>query len=253
MQLEELVQVSAAVAATPGRLEKISKLAALLTRVAPDDVPIAIGFLTGWPRQGRIGVGWASIAAARACDAATASSLELRDVDRAFDQFLAVRGKNSGGERARLLAELFSLATADEQQFLAALIIGEVRQGALEGVMLEAIARAAGLPADRVRRAVMMAGDLGAVARAVLGDGGETALAQYQVEVFALAPNGRPQSFQMTMRRFGRRLDVAQLRAELPLSAFFFDILLHDGESVVDEPLSARLERLDTIVPASLR
>src|SRR5216117_1315766 len=297
MNLEELVHVSAAVAATPGRLEKISKLAALLARVPPDDVPIAIGFLTGWPRQGRIGVGWASIASARARDAATTSSLELRDVDRAFDQLLAVRGKNSGSERARLLAELFSLGTADEQQFLAALIIGEVRQGALEGVMLEAIAKAAALPADRVRRAVMMAGDLGSVARAVLGDDREMALARYQLEIFrpvqpmlsdsaptlsdaltvgvpaavewkldgariqvhrlddrvavytrnlndvtaavpevveavralparelildgeviALASDGKPHSFQMTMRRFGRRLNVLKLRDELPL------------------------------------
>ena len=333
MKLEELVHVSAAVAATPGRLEKISKLAALLARVPPDDVPIAIGFLTGWPRQGRIGVGWASIASARARDAATTSSLELRDVDSAFDQLLAVRGKNSGSERARLLAELFSLATADEQQFLAARIVGEVRQGALEGVMLEAIAKAAGLPADRVRRAAMMAGDLGAVARAVLGDDRETALAKYQLEVFrpvqpmladsaptlsdalaagvpaavewkldgariqvhrlddrvavytrnlndvtaavpevveavralparelildgeviALASDGKPHSFQMTMRRFGRRLNVLKLRDELPLRPFFFDILLHDGESLVDDPLSARLVRLDIVAASSLQ
>jgi DNA ligase 1 len=333
MKLQELVIVSAAVAATPGRLEKISKLAALLTRVSPDEVPIAIGFLTGWPRQGRIGVGWASVSSARNHEPAAEPSLEIRDVDSAFDQLLTVKGKNSGAERARLLGELFARATADEQQFLAALIIGEVRQGALEGVMLEAIAKAAGLPADRVRRAVMMAGDLGAVAGAVLGDNRETALAQYQLELFrpvqpmladsaatladalsagvptavewkldgariqvhrrddrvavytrslndvtaavpevveavralsarelildgeviALGSDGRPHSFQMTMRRFGRRLDVMKLREELPLQAFFFDVLFHDGESIVDEPLSARLVRLDIVAPASLQ
>ncbi|HEY3114216.1 MAG TPA: ATP-dependent DNA ligase [Gemmatimonadaceae bacterium] len=333
MNLEELVLVSAAVAATPGRLEKISKLAALLARVPPGDAPIAIGFLTGWPRQGRIGVGWATVASARDRAAATASSLELRDVDRVFDQLLSVRGKNSAGERARMLGELFARATADEQQFLAALMMGEVRQGALEGVMLEAIAKAAGLPADRVRRAVMMAGDLGEVAGAVLGDDRETALSKYQLELFrpvqpmladsaptlgdalsagipaavewkldgariqvhrldhrvavytrnlndvtaavpevveavsalptrelildgeviALAPDEKPLSFQTTMRRFGRRLDVSKLRQELPLRPFFFDVLLHDGESLVDEPLSARLVRLDIIAPASLQ
>jgi DNA ligase-1 len=333
MKLQELVIVSAAVAATPGRLEKISKLAALLARVSPDEVPIAIGFLTGWPRQGRIGVGWASVSSARNHEPAAEPSLEIRDVDSAFDQLLTVKGKNSGAERARLLGELFARATADEQQFLAALIIGEVRQGALEGVMLEAIAKAAGLPADRVRRAVMMAGDLGAVAGAVLGDNRETALAQYQLELFrpvqpmladsaatladalsagvptavewkldgariqvhrrddrvavytrslndvtaavpevveavralsarelildgeviALGSDGRPHSFQMTMRRFGRRLDVMKLREELPLQAFFFDVLFHDGESIVDEPLSARLVRLDIVAPASLQ
>ena len=329
--MEELAQVSAAVAATPSRLNKISKLAALFSSLPPDDVPVAVGFLTGWSRQGRLGVGWASVASARERKAATASALELRDVDGVFDQLLSVRGKNSGSERARLLGELFSRATAEEQDFLASLLIGEVRQGALEGVMLEAIAKAAGLPADNVRRAVMMAGDLGVVGRAVLRDG-EAGLAHYQLELFrpvqsmladsaptvadalsagpaavewkldgariqvhrgddrvavytrnlndvtaavpevvdavkalaarelildgeviALAPDGRPHPFQITMRRFGRRLEVAQLRAELPLTAFFFDVLFHGGESLVDKPLSERLERLDSIAPASLR
>jgi DNA ligase-1 len=333
MKLEDLVEVSAAVAGMPGRLDKISKLAALFTRVPPDDLPTAIGFLTGWPRQGRLGVGWATVAAARHRQAATTSTLELRDVDSVFDQLLSVQGKNSGSERARLLGDLFARGTADEQNFLAALMIGEVRQGALEGVMLEAVAKAAGLPAVDVRRAVMMAGDLGVVARAVLGDDRETALAKYRLELFrpvqpmlsdsaptvadaltagipavvewkldgariqvhrrddrvavytrslndvtaavpevvegvralparelildgeviALAPDGRPHSFQITMRRFGRRLDVAKLRAELPLTALFFDVLLHDGESLVDKPLSERLERLDSVLPTSLR
>jgi len=333
MKLEELVQVSAAVAASPGRLDKISKLASLLSRVGPEDAPIAIGFLTGWPRQGKLGVGWATVAAARDRAPATGSSLELRDVDSVFDQLLTVKGKNSGAERARLLGELFGRATPDEQQFLGALLIGEVRQGALEGVLLDAVAKAAGLPADRVRRAVMMAGDLGAVAGAVLGEDREVALSQYRLELFrpvqpmladsapsvrdamsagvptavewkidgariqvhrqddrvavytrnlndvtdavpevveavsalesrelildgeviALSPDGRPRSFQTTMRRFGRRLEVEQLRVDLPLTPFFFDVLVHDGESVADNPLSERLDRLDTIAPASLR
>ena len=332
MRLEELVQVSAAVAGTSGRLDKISKLAALFSRVPPDDLPTAIGFLTGWPRQGRLGVGWATVATARDRQPAAAPTLELGDVDSVFDRLSSVRGKNSGSERERLLGDLFERATAEEQLFLAGLMVGEVRQGALEGVMLEAIAKAARVPANRVRRAVMMAGDLGVVARAVMSDG-EAALAQYQLEVFrpvqpmladsaptvsdaltagvpsvvewkldgariqvhrrddrvavytrnlndvtaavpevveavlelpaselildgeviALAPSGRPHSFQATMRRFGRRLDVAQLRADLPLTALFFDVLLHDGVSVVDNPLSQRLERLDTIVPPLLR
>ena len=332
MKLEELVHVSAAVAGTTGRLDKISKLAALFTLLPPDDVPTAIGFLTGWPRQGRLGVGWATVAAARDREATTASALEIHDVDAAFDQLLSVRGKNSGSERARLIGDLFARATSEEQDFLAALMIGEVRQGALEGVMLEAVAKAAGVNADSVRRAVMMAGDLGAVARAVLGDR-DAGLAQYQLELFrpvqpmladsaptvgdalsgntpavvewkldgariqvhrrddrvavytrslndvtaavpevvevvralparelildgeviALATDGTPHSFQTTMRRFGRRLNVPALRAELPLTAFFFDVLLHDGESLVDKPLSERLERLDSIAPASLR
>src|ERR1700720_99342 len=113
MKLEELVQVSAAVAATPGRLDKISRLATLLARVPPDDLPIAIGFLTGWPRQGRLGAGWASVASAPDRQAGAASPLDLRDVDRAFDQLRSVRGKNSGNERVRLLGELVARATAE--------------------------------------------------------------------------------------------------------------------------------------------
>jgi DNA ligase-1 len=333
MKLDELVRVSASVAASPGRLDKISKLADLLSRVPPDDVPVAIGFLTGSPRQGRIGVGWATVASGRDREAASTPSLELRDVDSVFDQLSSVQGKNSGKERARLVGDLFARATTDEQQFLAALLIGEVRQGALEGALLEAVAKAAGLPADRVRRAVMMAGDLGTVASAVLGGDREKALSQYQLEVFrpvqpmladsassigdawspgiptaiewkldgariqvhrrddrvavytrnlndvtarvpevveavralpaselildgeviALGSDERPRPFQTTMSRFGRRQDVGELRAELPLTPFFFDVLLHDGESLVDNPLSERLERLETLAPKSLR
>src|SRR5262249_56307791 len=172
MRLEELVSTSAAVGATSGRLEKIAKLADLLKRVPPDEVAIAIGFLIGFPRQGKLGVGWATIAGARDRQPAAESSLELADVDRAFDRLKSLTGKSSATERARLVAELFSRARADEQQFLGALMIGEVRQGALEGVLAEAIAKAADVPANRVRRAVMMAGDLGIVAAAVLGPDG---------------------------------------------------------------------------------
>jgi DNA ligase 1 len=332
MKLQELVQVSAAVAGTSGRLDKIAKLAALLTRIPPDEIPTAIGFLIGWPRQGRVGVGWASVSAAREREPAPVPTLELSDVDTVFDQLLSVRGKNSANERTRLLGDLFARATFDEQQFLGALLVGEVRQGALEGVMLEAIAKAAAIPASRVRRAAMMAGDLGVVARAALTEG-EAGLAQYQIEVFrpvqpmladsaptvddamsegipagiewkidgariqvhrredrvavytrnlndvtaqvpevvevvralparelildgeviALASDGRPLSFQATMQRFSRRLDVEKLRAERPLTAIFFDVLLHDGAGIVDEQLSERLKILDSVTPPSLR
>ena len=333
MKLEELVQASAAVAGTSGRLEKISRLAALLTRLSSDEVPIAVGFLIGWPKQGRLGVGWASVAAARETDAAAAAALELADVDAVFDQLPNVKGKNSAVKRAELLAGLFSRATPEEQNFLGNLLVGEVRQGALEGVLLEAIAKAAELPADRVRRAAMMAGDLGTVARAALGENRETALAEYQLQLFrpvqpmladsaptvaealsagtpaavewkldgariqvhkrddrvavytrslndvtdavpevvdvvsalparelildgeviALTADGRPLSFQDTMRRFGRRINVLKQRDELPLTPFFFDVLLHDGETVIDDPLSARLERLESFAPTTSR
>src|SRR5687767_3897755 len=115
MKFDELVRVSSAVAATSGRLEKISQLAALLSRASLDEVPIAIGFLTGWPRQGKLGVAWATISAARKHEAATTPTLELRDVDAVFDKLASVSGKNSGKERARILGELFARATTEEQ------------------------------------------------------------------------------------------------------------------------------------------
>ena len=333
MKLQQLVETSAAVAATSGRLEKVAKLSALLRQLPPDEVQIAIGFFIGWPHQGKLGVGWATVSSALSREPAAMSTLGLRDVDTAFDQIQAVKGKNSASERGRLVSELLARARADEQQFLGALLVGEVRQGALEGVLVDAIAKAGGVPADRVRRAVMMAGDVGIVAAALLGPDGEAALAKYQLELFrpvqpmladsaatvhdalndgipaaiewkldgarmqvhvkddrvavytrnlndvtarvpevveavralparelildgeviALAPDGRPRSFQETMRRFGRRLEIDSLRAELPLTPFFFDILHLDGETLVDVPLAERLQKLDAVIPASLR
>src|SRR6185437_1781810 len=111
MRLGDLVEVSASVAATSGRLEKISRLAALLSRLAPEEIPIAVGFLIGWPRQGKIGIGWSTISSARGGVTARAPTLELLEVDAAFSALTKVRGKNSASERARLLGELFSRAT----------------------------------------------------------------------------------------------------------------------------------------------
>src|SRR6185436_17700880 len=102
MKLAELVQVSASVAATSGRLDKIARLAALLARLSPEEVPIAVGFLIGWPKQGRLGVGWATVSAARERTPAAAATLELREVDAVLDQLLAARGQNSANEKGRL-------------------------------------------------------------------------------------------------------------------------------------------------------
>src|SRR3954462_11855235 len=127
MKLDELVEASAAVAATSGRLEKISRLASLLGSLPPDDAPIAIGFLVGWPRQGKLGVGWSSMSAASAREAASVATLDFHDVDATFEQLKGIKGKSSTAQRSRLLDELFARATAAEQRFLSALIVGEVR------------------------------------------------------------------------------------------------------------------------------
>ena len=186
MKLALLVATSAEVAASSRRLDKTAKLAALLGQLSGDEVAIAVGFLIGWPRQGKIGVGWASAVDARNVPAASEATLELHDVDGAFTALQGATGKGSTARRSELLRELFARATPDEQQFLASLITGEVRQGALEGVLLDAVAKAATVDKDELRRAVMLAGELGAVASAVLSGGGAAldALASYRLELF---------------------------------------------------------------------
>jgi DNA ligase-1 len=329
--LSDLAFVSTRVAATPGRLAKIELLAELLRRLDPDEVEIAVGWLAGEPLPRPIGVAHGRL---RGIDASAAdhATLTLRDVDAALDAVARAAGRGSTAERARLLGALFSRATRDEQAFLRKLVLGELRQGALEGVLVDAIARAAGLPSDRIRRAAMLGGRLPIVARAVL-ERGEPALGAFRLEllrpiqpmlaqsaddpddaiarlgraalewkldgariqvhksgdevrvfsrqrndVTAAAPEivevvralparslladgeaivlragGAPASFQTTMRRFGRRLDVERLRGELPLSAFLFDCLHLDGEDLLDRPAEERFAALAEAVPGALR
>ena len=184
MRLAELVDTSRAVAATRSRSAKQAALAALLGKLAPDEVEIAAGFLEGAPRQGRIGVGWRALDAARAARSADVAVLELRDVDLALETLAALRGSGSGARRSDALRALFARATADEQDFLTRLLLGELRQGALEGVLLEAVAKAAGLPAAELRRAAMLGGSLRAVARAALVEG-RTGLSGFRLRVMS--------------------------------------------------------------------
>src|SRR5437763_12587206 len=183
MRFAELVDASRSVAETSGRLEKIDRLASLLTRIDPEEIEVAIGFLSGSPRQGRLGVGASAVAAARDSEPATSPSLDLAQVDAAFERVGAAGGPGSAAARTKILRDLFVRATRDEQDFLVRLIFGELRQGALEGVLLEAVARASGIAAARVRRAAMLAGALAPVARAALVDGDE-ALARFMVQLF---------------------------------------------------------------------
>jgi len=170
VRLSEVVAVSGAVAATSGRLEKIAHLAALLQRVPPELIPIVVPYLSGAMRQGRIGVGGALLSELRDVPPAPEPSLELSEVDAAFDRIAGAAGRS----RAEQVRALLARATRDEQDFLARLLFGELRQGALEGVLIEAIARAGGVTADKVRRAAMLAGDLAPVAHALLGEGDRT-------------------------------------------------------------------------------
>jgi len=333
MRLAEVVEASRAVASTSGRLEKVAHLADVVRRVPPEEIETVIGFLSGAARQGRVGIGGASLTGLRDVPAAEIASLDVRNVDAVFDRLAVSSGPGSASRRAELLRQLFRQATRDEQDFLLRLLFGELRQGALEGVLMDAVAKASSIATGRIRRAAMLAGDLAPVARTALFEGEaalsrfvlqpfqpvqpmladsandvESALAElgqasfeYKLdgariqvhkvgdevkvysrnlrdvtiavpeavsivrtmparelvldgEVIALRENGAPQPFQITMKRFGRKLDVDRMQAEIPLTPFFFDALYVDGAPLVDEPLSRRVKVLgelsaDHLVP----
>ncbi|RXZ72996.1 ATP-dependent DNA ligase [Agromyces albus] len=167
MLLDELVVTADAVASTRSRLAKVDALAELLRRLEPDEIAPAIGFLVGKPRQGRVGVGWRSVGAAmgQPADAATVTVAEL---DAMLDRLAATSGAGSAGGRSHELRELTARATEREQGFIARVLLGEMRTGALEGVLTDAIARAADRPGPVVRRAATLSGDLGETARLAL-------------------------------------------------------------------------------------
>jgi DNA ligase-1 len=184
MELVRLVETSRQVAETSGRLEKVDRLATLLAALAPEEIEIAVAFLSGSYRQQKLNLGYAALQAASQGGSAPAPGLQLSEVDAAFERISRVTpGKGSTAERQRQLRELFSRATREEQDFLFRLIIGELRQGAVEGLMLEAVAKAAHAAPDQVRRARMMAGDLPSVARAAL-TGDATALGGFATQLF---------------------------------------------------------------------
>jgi DNA ligase-1 len=328
MLLARVVETSGRVTETSRRLAKIELLAELLKQLNGNECEIAVAFLCGYTRQGRIGVGGAAIRDS-AAPAVENAALEIVDVDRVFTSLGAVQGRGADVQRRELLRGLLSRATAAEQRFLTALLFGEIRQGALEGVMVEALARASGAPADDVRRAVMLAGDIARVARSVLtegpaglapytiqlfrpvqpmlaqtaedvegalGDLGEAALefkfdgARVQAhrsgddvvifsralndvtaalpeiveavralpgrdlildgEIISLTPEGRPQPFQVTAKRFGRKLDLDRMRAEFPLTPYWFDLLYLDGQPAIDEAQTRRFSALSALAPA---
>jgi DNA ligase-1 len=333
--LAEIVETSRKVGAASARLAKVRELAACLRGLGPEEIEIGVQFLSGETRQGRFGLGYATLAAASGNEAMKGPQLSLQDVDRRLTDIANMRGSGSGANtrRSEALRDLFTRATAPERDFLIRLLVGELRQGALTGAMVDAIAAATSLPAADVRRAAMYSKTIGAVARAAFLEGnaglgkfqlellvpvapmlaqtaadtsealheldGEIAFewkmdgARIQVhkaadtvriytralnEVTAAVPeivvairalpvrevvldgeaitftaSGRPQPFQITMRRFGRRLNVEALRAELPIRAYFFDCLRLEDRSLVDQSARERFDALAQAVPESMR
>jgi DNA ligase-1 len=180
--LADVVATAASVAATSARNGKIELLAELFRRTPPEDIAPTVGFLSGEPRQGRVGIGWATAWRNQDGGAAGAPSLTVADLDAFFDRVLGTVGKGSAQARSELVAGLLARATEAEADFIRRLFVGEMRHGALEGVIAEAVARAAGVSASAVRRANMLCGNLGKTAEIALRDG-EAGLAEIELEV----------------------------------------------------------------------
>ncbi len=170
MRFAEVVATTAEVASTRARSRKAAALAELFGRLAPGEVPVVVAILTGTPRQGRIGVGWRTVAGIEA-EPADEPQLEIDDVDAALDRLASLSGPGSQASRAAELRALLGAATAPEQDLLRRLLVGELRHGALEGLVTDAVAKAAGVPLDTMRRAAMLGGDLPAVAEIALTEG----------------------------------------------------------------------------------
>jgi DNA ligase-1 len=327
MEFARLVSVSQQVAATRARTTKRGLIAGLLAQTPADEVETVTAYLSGTLRQRRTGVGWRGLADLPT-PAATATAT-VAEVHELLERISGLAGEGSGTVRRAAVADLFGRLTADEQQYLRGLVTGEVRQGALDSVVLDAIAEAAGVPAAAVRRAAMFSAATGPIAVAALG-GGEAALADFDLEVgrpirpmlASAAPDvlagvakvaatgplvvdtkldgiriqvhrraGEVLVFTRSLEEIGERLpDVVEAVRALPggdlvldgealavaedgaprpfqetasrtsasgrsdrVHPFFFDLLAHDGESLVHEPQAFRLERLDAVVPAGLR
>jgi DNA ligase-1 len=328
MLLANIVKASRQVSETSKRLEKTAILADVLKQLSAEETEPAVAFLSGALRQGRMGIGYSALHGATP-EPAAVPSLEILQLDRLFAQLASVKGSGAEQRKRFLLGEIFHHATREEQEFLFRLIGGELRQGALEGIMLEALAKATNLPSERIRRAAMMAGGSTAIAQAVF-EKGEAGLAQFDIklfrpvqpmlaqtsedveaalaelgeasleykldgariqvhksqdqvavfsraandvtvavpevvsavralpardlildgEVLSLTAEGRPRPFQVSMRRFGRKQDVARLTSELPMTPFWFDLIYLDGSPLVDETQGRRFSELEKIAPA---
>jgi len=207
LPLADVAAASTAVAAVPARTAKIAALAALLGRAGPGDVATVVTWLSGELTQRQIGVGYALLREPPA--PAAGASLTVGEVEARFTAIGALGGKGSTTARREALAELLGRATAEEQAFLVRLLIGDLRQGALAGVMTDAVAKAAGVPATAVRGALTLRGDLAAVATVALAEGRD-GLAAIRLEV------GRPLSPMLA----GTAADVPAAMAKLGAAAF---------------------------------
>lgn len=181
MLLKAVAEASDLVARASGRLDKRRGIAELLSRTDPDLLPTVVGLISGSPRQGRVGIGWSAVADVDVRPA-DQSAISVEDLDEFLQTFPEISGPASQGRRREALASLLAAATDQEQHFLRRLFTGELRQGALEGVVADAVAEAFDVPPASVRRAAMLSGDLGRVA-AIAALQGEKGLENVGLEV----------------------------------------------------------------------
>jgi DNA ligase 1 len=181
-QLAEVVAASRRVAATSSRSQKVAILAELLGRLEPGEIAPAVGFLTGVPRQGRVGVGYRTIYAIER-PPAPEPSITIQDLDRAIATVQGVTGAGSAAGREEVLGDLLGRATEPEADFVKRLFTGELRQGALAGLMADAVAKASGVPGPLARRTLMLSGDLTKTAELALTRG-EEGLREVGFEIF---------------------------------------------------------------------
>lgn len=320
------------VASTRSRLKKIARFAEILRQTETAELPVAVGFLCGELRQGRLGLGPRTLQQLRTEPEPESSAVTVLELDAVFQALEDLSGKGVVSEREQLLSALFARLRAEEREFVVRLILGELRQGALESIVLDALAQAARVSSESIRKAMLFAGNAADVALSAFR-GGEAELATFTIQLFrplrpmlaqsakdpaeafartapaavefkldgariqlhkegdrvaiysrygneltdslpeivelarsfdvrslvldgeviALRGDGRPQPFQVTMQRVGRKLDIATARADLPLRAFFFDCLYADGQVLVEQPNSTRWQALCAAVPPAAR
>ena len=170
MLLNEVVRTSTDVAAESGRKAKWLRIGELLAAAGSETAPLIVGFLTGDLPQGKVGVGYAALRDLPSGDA-DVPTLTVDEINEMVDEVADTTGPGSKARRSEIMGAVFDRATSEERDFLARLLIGDMQQGALDGVMVEAIASAAEVPSKVVRRAHMLRGDLREVAAIALGEG----------------------------------------------------------------------------------
>jgi DNA ligase-1 len=333
MPLSALVEASRRVAATRSRKGKTAVLAETLRAAGPGEVEVVAAYLAGGPRQRRTGLGWRGLSELPA--PAAHPEVTVLEVDAALEEIAGLSGAGSQARRGAAVAALFGRATEGEQRFLRALVFANLRQGALDSLLLDAIADAAQVPVSAVRRAAMFSAVSGPIAAAALR-GGVAELERFRLEVgrpvrpmlastapdlagaldragrpaavdrkldgiriqvhrwgpsagevvvftrsldditervpevveavlaldaeavvldgeaIALRPDGRPRPFQETGSRVATTSDPQALRASVPLTAYFFDVLHLDGEDLLTAPGADRFDRLVALLPGRL-